>query len=285
MAGVGQPGLGDLGAEALAELEHALEVLAHPGLDPLGVAGKLPGHAEPQAVEPLGAGQLDAARDPGRGRVARVATLHRAQHQGRVGDRPGQRAALIERGGEGDHPVAGDRAVGRLQADDPAERRRLADRAAGVGADRAGRQATGHRGGRAARGAAGHAVGVPGVAHRVEAGVLVRGAHRELVHVGLAEHRGTGRDKPLDRGRGVGRDVALEDPRGRGGRHALGAEDVLDRDGYAGELALIAGFERLLIAPEEGAEFVGGRGAPPRGPVLVGGQLARADPRGGLGHR
>ena len=71
---------------------------------------------------------------------------------------------------------------------------------------------------------------VPGVEHRPVGGVLVRGAHRELVHVGLAEHRRAGRVEPPHRGRRVGRPVALEDPRAGGGRHALGAEDVLDRD-------------------------------------------------------
>ena len=59
-----------------------------------------------------------------------------AQQQRGVGDVAGQRAGLVERGGEGDHPVARDRAVGRLEPDDPAQRRGLADRAAGVGADR-----------------------------------------------------------------------------------------------------------------------------------------------------
>ena len=112
----------------------------------------------------------------------------RAEQQRRVGDVAGQRPALVERGGEGDHPVARDRAVGRLQADDPAERRRLADRAAGVGADRAGREAAGDDRGRAAGGAARDPLAVPGVEHRPVGRVLVRGAHRELVHVGLAEH-------------------------------------------------------------------------------------------------
>ena len=87
-----------------------------------------------------------------------------AEQQRGVGDVAGQRPALVERGGEGDHPVAGDRAVGGLEADDPAERGGLADRAAGVGADRAGREAAGDGGGRAARGAAGHPLAVPGVA-------------------------------------------------------------------------------------------------------------------------
>ena len=158
-----------------------------------------------------------------------------AQQQRRVGDRPGQRPALIERGGEGDHPEARDRAVGRLQPDDPAQRRGLADRAAGVGADRPWRQAPGDRRGRAAGGAARNPPAVPRVAHRPVGGVLVRRPHRELVHVGLAEQPRAGVGEPANRGRRVRRPVALEDPRARGGLDALGAEEVLDRHRQAAQ--------------------------------------------------
>ena len=57
----------------------------------------------------------------------RVAALQAPQQQRGVGDVAGQRPALVERGGEGDHPVAGDRPVGRLQA----RRSRTATRAGG----------------------------------------------------------------------------------------------------------------------------------------------------------
>ena len=123
-------------------------------LDALGVVGEVAGDPDPQAREVLAVGQLDPALDPDRGRVVAVATLHQPEQQRGVGDVARQRPALVERGGEGDHPVARDRAVGRLQADDPAQRRGLADRAAGVGADRPGREPAGDRGRRAARGAA-----------------------------------------------------------------------------------------------------------------------------------
>ena len=135
----GSEHLGDLAAELLDPLQGGVEGGAHAGLDrPPGELGR---DGEAQAVQILAARRPDAALDPDRGRVAGVPPLHRREQQRRVGDVAGQRPALVERGGEGDHPVARDRAVGRLQADDPAERRRLADRAAGVGADRAGREA------------------------------------------------------------------------------------------------------------------------------------------------
>ena len=78
--------------------------------------------------------------------------------------------------------------------DDAALRGRLADRAAGVGADRERRLASGDRGRRspaAAAGAAAHVVRVVGAA--VGRG-LRRRAHRQLVHVGPAEHDGSARD-------------------------------------------------------------------------------------------
>ena len=89
-------------------------------------------------------GQLDRLR-AGRCSCCRTGpapTIAR-QQQRAVGDVARERARLVERGGERDHPVAADRAVGRLHADDPAQRGGLADRAAGVGPDRPRRGAGG----------------------------------------------------------------------------------------------------------------------------------------------
>ena len=99
-------------------------------------------------------------RPDGRGRlrdrrgVERVVPGDDLEEQRGVGDGGGERADLVEARGEGDQPVAADRAVGRLDADDAAQRRRLADRAAGVGAERQRREAGGHGGGAPARRAA-----------------------------------------------------------------------------------------------------------------------------------
>ena len=65
-----------------------------------------------------------------------------------------QQAGLVEARGEGDHAVARAHAVGRLDAGDAAKARRLADRAAGVGAGRRRQQARRDRRRRAARRAA-----------------------------------------------------------------------------------------------------------------------------------
>ncbi len=201
-------------------------------------ADKLPRHAEAKALRgrrAMGSSTPPSIPTEVESQGSRPSMA--PQQERRVGDVAGQRPALVERGGEGDHPVAGDRPVGGLQADDPAERRGLADRAAGVGADRPGRQPARDRRRRAARRPSRDPLAIPGVAHGPVAGVLVRGAHRELVHVRLAEQPGAGVGEPAHRGGRVRRPVALQDPRPGGGLDPLGAEDVLDGDRRAAERA------------------------------------------------
>jgi hypothetical protein len=60
--------------------------------------------------------------------------------------------------------------------------------------------------------------------------VLGGRAHRELVHVGLAQRDQVSVAEPLHDGGVVGRDPALEDFRAGRGRHVLGGEHVLDGD-------------------------------------------------------
>ena len=225
-----------LAPSSSASFSVALKRRQHAGLDALGLARQLLGHAEADAVEALGASAASIA--PGKpieveSRV--VVADHVAQQQRGVGDVARQRAGLVQRRGEGDHPVAADGAVRRLQADDPAQRGGLADRAAGVGAQRPRRRAGRDGGGAAAARAARHARAVPRVEHRPEGGVLVRRAHRELVLVGLAEQRRAGGGEPRDDRRRVRRAVALEDLRAGLARHALGAEEVLDGERDAGQ--------------------------------------------------
>ena len=174
--------------------------------------------------------ELDRLGRPEAGRIAGVRARDHAQRERAIAHGAGERAHLVERAGERHHAVAGDGAVGRLHADDAAQRGRLADRAAGVRPQRERRHAGRHGGRRAAARAAGDALAVPGVARRAVGGVLGRRAHRELVHVGLAEL-----DEPLGlaaahHGRRVGRPVALQHARSRRRRHAADAEQILVGD-------------------------------------------------------
>ena len=146
----------------------------------------------------------------------------------------------------------------------------MADRPAGVGADRAGREPARDRRGATTRGPARNSVRVPRVQHRAVAGVLVGGTHGELVHVRLAEHARASLMQLADGGRRIGRTVPLQDSRPGRGRDPLGAEDVLDGDGDAVEWAISArllpaspgplevGLRWVLGSPQEGVQRVAG---------------------------
>ena len=178
-----------------------------------------------------------AGRVGDRGRVHRVVTGDRLEQGGGVAHVAGERAHLVEGGGEGDQAVAADQPVGRLDADDAAQGRRLADRAAGVGADPERGLTGGHGRGRPAAGAARHPGRVPGVAGRPEPGVLGGGAHGELVHVGLAEDHDPGVAQPADHGGVVRRHELVQDPRPGGGPDPLGHQHVLEGQGHPGQRA------------------------------------------------
>ncbi len=211
--------LDDLGTELGEQLDRLVEALADAGL--VALAAELAHHADPQAAH---VGALRRADDVGhrhveRGGVHRVVPGdHRVQQRG-VEHRARARAGLVERGGERDEPVARDRAVRRLHADGAGDGRGLADRAAGVGADRQRRLEGGDGRGRAAARAAGDALEVPRVVRGAVGRVLGRGAHRELVHVGLAEDHDAGGLEP--RGR-PSRRTAGASPRGSATRRWSG---------------------------------------------------------------
>ncbi len=100
---------------------------------------------------------------------------------------PGEDADLVERGREGHEAVAAHPPVGGLEADHAAEGRGLADRATGVRAEGERDHAGRHRRRRPAGRPAGDAGEVPRVLRLLVGAVLGGRAHRELVHVGLAE--------------------------------------------------------------------------------------------------
>lgn len=139
-----------------------------------------------------------------------------------------QRADLVKRGRIGDEAVARDAAVRRLHADDAAERSRLADGSARIGAERPDGRTSGDGCGAAARGTARHAVEVPRVVRHVVGRVLRRAAHGEFIHVDLAEDDGIlGLDLRHDR-RIVRRHEVLEDLRSTRRLDILRADVVLD---------------------------------------------------------
>jgi hypothetical protein len=120
--------------------------------------------------------------------------------------------------------------------------------------------------------------------------VLRRGAHRELVHVGLAEDRQSRGAQPADQRGVVGRHPALEDLAAAGRRQAARGHDVLDGDRHPGQqVDALAGGATLVdvLGGAQGAlgvdVQVGVHGTIHLGgPVEVGaGQLDGADLLGG----
>ena len=140
-------------------------------------------HAEAQALQAC-RGRRRAAGDDG---VEQRAIGDAARH------RPGGVAGVRDRHDALLRPAAGR----RPEADDAAQRRGNAHRAAGVRADAAGHHARAHRDAGAAARAAGNAARVVRIARRAERGVVVGDAVRELVQVGLAEDERAGVEQPL----------------------------------------------------------------------------------------
>ncbi len=241
---------GDVRREVGGEILHR-HADAHARQRPRAIAGQLP--------------RVVLLRPVDAGGVARVEAAHDVHHQREVPGAAGERPALVERGGERDHAKARHRAIGRPEPAGAGKGRRLADRAARVRARRGRNQPGRDRRGGAPRASARHAGPVPGIFHRAEEAVLVRRAHRELVHVGLA---GDHRARPvelLDHVRVIGRDEVAEDLRPAGGAPALRAEEVLVRHRDAGERPSLApcdhcicntrlGEALLVIDRDEGIE-------------------------------
>ena len=200
--------------------------------------------------------RLDHRRHRGveRRRVPRVVPGERRVQQRGVEHGPADGTGLVEAGGERDHPEPGHLPVGRLHPDEPAHGRRLADRAAGVGADGQRRLERGHRGRAAAGRSTGHAGQPPRVARRLVRRALGRRAHRELVHVGLAEDDEPGLAQLAGDRRVVRRAPALEDAGARGGRDAAGGEDVLQPERDAGEPPELLAVRAPLVDRAGGAQ-------------------------------
>ena len=114
---------------------------------------------------------------------------------------------------------------------------------------------------RAARGPAGHAIEVPRVRRRAERAVLGRRAHRELVHVRLAQDDRARVPQALGDVRVERRAIAHEDPRARRALAAAQRDQVLERDRDAEQRV-----ERL----ERGRALGAGRGQPGVGGIGLG---------------
>ena len=174
-------------------------------------------------------------RSQGRGGIHLIAPGDHLQKPGRIPHRTRKRADMVQRTGECRQSVARDAAIGRRDAGDSAERRRLPDRSAGIRTQRQHRGSLRHhRGGSAARSSR-HPIERRRIPHRTERRVLVRGTHGELIAIGLAEDHAASLSSPDHRRRIVRRNVVGQQPRGAGSAQASGHDHVLDADGDSGK--------------------------------------------------
>ena len=157
----------------------------------------------------------------------------RVHGQRDVLDRAAKGAHLVERRAKGNHAVTAHGAIRGLKAHHAAQRRRLANGAAGIRAQRERDLARGNGCSGAARGAAGHALGIPGVVGAVKRRALGGAAKGKLVHVGLAHGQAAGIEHALDAGGGVDALVVLEHTGSAGGARAHEVHVVLDGQRHA----------------------------------------------------
>lgn len=168
-----------------------------------------------------------------------------ARQQRDVVDRRAKKARVVQRRCQCKDAARGQCAEARLEADDPAQRRRDPHRSAGVRAKAGRHGATGNRRGRAAAGAAGNARAVQRVQGIAEGGAGRGHAPCELMRGRLADGNGAALDQRAHHvGVGV-RKVPQVGGRAVAGFDALGVDQVLDADGQPFQRPLPA----LRIAP------------------------------------
>ena len=241
------------GIERLGDRGHRLERLG------LAAAGEIvAGDGDAQAADALVQERhRRIGRPVGADRIVGIPALHGVERQREILDRAGDRPEMVEGVDEGERAGAAQPAVGRLQAEQAAQRGRHADRAVGVGAQRQRHLARRHRSARAARRAAGHARRVARIAARPVVGVLAGEVVGVLAHVEAADQDRAGRLE-LAHQRAVARGLRSIDVDLRAGarRQALDVEQVLDRERHAGQRAAMgAGIDlRRALAGARGQD-------------------------------
>ena len=267
---VGEDHFLDDGALIAQHAHRLVHALRHVGRQAAFIPG--PGERDAHALDRTvrGGAVIDLGRLC-RGLVVGIVARQHIEHQRVVFDRPGERARGVEAERQGEDAAAADQAVGRLDAGGAAEARRIADRAAGVGAHGAHAERGGDGRARAARRAAGLVVGVPGIARRREGLVGRHRAVGEFVGRELAQDDGAARLQAahglgVDRGHVVGAQVRMA-----GRQHTLGLVDVLQPDRNAVQRAAAKALAQFRVGlPGRVARPVGGEGDEARDLVIDG---------------
>ena len=169
-------------------------------------------------------------------------------------DRAGHRSDVVERERHRKQPAPRDQAVGRLQPDHAAVAGRIADRAAGVGADRDRHHAGGERDARARRRASRMVVGIPGMPRIRERQFLGRPAECKFVQRLLAQHDRAGAAQARDHGGIFARDVVEQNLGVAGGRQPGNVDIVLEAVWHAVQRTERASVGDVLLGLAGGIE-------------------------------
>ena len=224
------------------------EALAHLAVEP--DVAEVGGGGDAQAGEVTGlarGSRVVAAEIRQAERIERIGAGHDRERAAALGDAARERAEVREQQPAGAVGRPRDEAVGRLEADRPAERGRDAHRAAAVGAERELADAERERARGAAGAAPGGAVGGERVARLAVELVAGRAAVAELGHVAAADGDRAGRLEACDARGACVRDRLHQRARAGRGEIAGLAHRVLDRERPAGQRAgVLAALEPLL---------------------------------------
>ncbi len=117
-------------------------------------------------------------RQFGCGRIVWIITGNHIHHQGGIPHIFGERTGVVQRPGQGKHPMPADAAVGGFEADNAIEDGGNADRSPRVRPQRAKTHVCGHGSARPAARSACDVVPVPGIAHRTVVGIHDRPASK-----------------------------------------------------------------------------------------------------------
>ena len=172
---------------------------AHAGIvEPFDRQGECSGDRVVQPVERQSLGDAEAQAGE-RNWLERqnIFAGHYGVGRGAIGNALADRAYGIERGAQRKRAVGRHALPARLEADEAAQRRRNAHRAAGIGADRELAHAICNADWRPGRGTSGHAGAVARIARRAEMRIGADTGERELGHVGLGDNYGARRTQPL----------------------------------------------------------------------------------------
>ena len=198
---------------------------------------KVPDETDAQVAHPRLQPHAEIDRRPRRAsRIIRIMTRNRLHHQRAITRRASQRPDIIQRKRQRKHTAPRHQTISRLQPDNAAGTRRIADRAARIRTQRRREQPRRHARTGPRRRPARMMREVPRIARRRERQVMTRPTNRKLMRGQLAQDDRPRRPQTRNHLRIAPRDMPLHHPRVTRRRQPRDIDDVLDPDRHAVQL-------------------------------------------------